>query len=75
MRAREVPAIAATMVNEQERAFVVVFGSPLFSTRERCVVLRVIVVNGARHTASADEKKNHMRRHTIFCTTVVTYGR
>ncbi len=73
--AREVPTIAVTMVNMWECAFVVVFGSPLFCAGERCADLCVVVVvfegqfflkNSARHRASVDEKKNRMRRHTIF---------
>ncbi len=75
------PAIAVTMtVNTQKRTFIVIFGSPLFCARERCADLRVIIVivvvvfegqsfflSGARHQASVDGDKNHMRRHTIFC--------
>ncbi len=40
----EVPAIAATMANMQERAFVIIFGSLLFCAEERCVDLYIVVV-------------------------------
>ncbi len=42
-RAQEVSAIAAMTASVQERAFVIIFGLPLFCTRERGTDLRVVV--------------------------------
>ncbi len=44
MLAREVPAIAATTASVREHAFVIVFGSLLFCTGERCADLHIVVV-------------------------------
>ncbi len=45
MHVQEDLSIAATMANTQERAFVVIFGLPLFCAGERGTDLHVIVIS------------------------------